>query len=597
MEEWNFACPDWQERLRDGRSLIPPLPLDKALANRAVSIFNKLRLPDVAGRPMLRDAAGDWQRDIVAALFGSLDRNGRRHVRRVLNLIPKKNNKTTGSAAIMLTALLMDDEPRQMYSLLGATQAIADRGFVQAQGMIAADPVLSQRFLVQAHRKTILDQVTDSTLKVQTFDEKVVTGDIPKGVLIDELHILGKVNYAKRVWGQIWGGLVARPGGFLIEITTQSDEPPAGVFADELRLARRIRDGLVSGPAATMLPVLYEFPEEVQAHKDRLWLNPALWPMVLPNLGRSVHLDLLLEQFAEAVEKGREEENRWASQHLNVQIGLGLQDERWIGADYWEGAAWEKLRDLDVLLERCEVAVVGMDGGGLDDLTGVCVCGRDKETKVWLYWFHAYAHRKVLELRKDIVPRLMDFEADGNLTFWGDVNHQIDVAALLEGEAAAMARGQDDADVVAIVKVCKHVRESGLMPAEGSIGVDRAAIGALLDALRDAGFTISTAEVHADVEAVSQSAANMNSAILTLQRKLASGGAAHGGTRLMAWCVGNAKAVQRGNSVAIDKQVSGKAKIDPLIAGVVATKLMEGDPVAADAAIVSPYATRGLLVI
>jgi hypothetical protein len=597
MNEWTFACPDWKDRLREGRSLIPDLPLDQKLAARAVGIFNKLRLPDVVGNPMLRDAGGDWQRDIVAALFGSLDRNGRRRVRRLLNLIPKKNNKTTGSAAIMLTALLMDDEPRQMYSLLGATQAIADRGFIQAEGMIKADPVLRDRFHVQSHRKTILDQKTDTTLKVQTFDEKVVTGDIPKGVLIDELHILGKVHYAKRVWGQIWGGLVSRPGGFLLEITTQSDEPPAGVFAEELRLARGIRDGKVTGAAAaSLLPVLYEFPEEIQAHKDRLWLDPKLWSMVLPNLGRSVHLDLLLEQFAETVEKGREEENRWASQHLNVQIGLGLQDERWIGADYWEGASWLKLRDLDVLLDRCEVAVIGIDGGGLDDLTGICVLGRDKATKVWLYWNHAWAHRKVLELRKDIGSVLLDFEADGDLTFWGQIESQADVAAMLEGDEVALQRGQDDEDVVAIVQLCKRVRESGLMPAEGKIGLDRACIGALLDALAEAGFTLSTAEAGADVEAVSQSAANMNSAILTLQRKLEAGGAAHGGTRLMSWCVSNAKAVQRGNSVAIDKQVSGKAKIDPLIAAFVATKLMEANPVA-DIKIASPYASRGLVVI
>ncbi|WP_408585930.1 terminase large subunit domain-containing protein [Novosphingobium sp.] len=582
MDEWSFACPDWEERLRDGRSLIPDLPLDKALARRAVGIFNKMRLPDVAGFPSLREAGGDWQRDIVAALFGSLDRNGRRRVRRLFNLIPKKNNKTTGSAAIMLTALLMDNEPRQKYSLLGATQAIADRGFDQAYGMIMADPVLKGRFLPKPHLKTIVDLVTDSTLKVQTFDEKVVTGDIPKGMLIDELHILGKVHYARRVWGQLWGGLVARPGGFLIEISTQSDEAPAGVFADELKLARRIRDGKVTGAAATMLPVLYELPERIQSAKERLWLNPDVWPLVLPNLGRSVHMDLLLEQFAEAVEKGREEENRWASQHLNVQIGMGLQDERWLGADYWEGAAWEPLRDLDTLLARSEVAVIGMDGGGLDDLTGVCVLGRDKVTKVWLYWCHAWAHRKVLEIRKDIAPRLIDFEEDGDLTFWGAIEGQADVASLLEGEAEAIERGIDDDDVIAIVNVCKRVRDSGLLPKEGAIGTDRAAIGALLDALREAGFTLSTAEAGAAVEAVSQSAANMNSAILTLQRKLEAGGAAHGGTRLMAWCVGNAKAVQRGNAVAIDKQVSGKAKIDPLIAAFVATKLMEADPVASN---------------
>jgi phage terminase large subunit-like protein len=50
---WRFACPDWQQRLTEGRSLVPDLPLDEAAASKAVDIFNMLRLPDVVGQPPL----------------------------------------------------------------------------------------------------------------------------------------------------------------------------------------------------------------------------------------------------------------------------------------------------------------------------------------------------------------------------------------------------------------------------------------------------------------------------------------------------------------------------------------------------------------
>ncbi|WP_277666511.1 hypothetical protein, partial [Novosphingobium lindaniclasticum] len=46
MDVWNFACPDWKDRLREGRSLVPDLPLNRPVASRAVQIFNKLRLTD-----------------------------------------------------------------------------------------------------------------------------------------------------------------------------------------------------------------------------------------------------------------------------------------------------------------------------------------------------------------------------------------------------------------------------------------------------------------------------------------------------------------------------------------------------------------------
>jgi phage terminase large subunit-like protein len=52
----------------------------------------------------------------------------------------------------------------------------------------------------------------------------------------------------------------------------------------------------------------------------------------------------------------------------------------------------------------------------------------------------------------------------------------------------------------------------------------------------------------------------------------------HGGQRLMAWCVGNAKVEPRGNAILITKQASGTAKIDPLMAMFDAVSLMALNP-------------------
>ncbi|MGA8156601.1 MAG: hypothetical protein WB822_10420 [Rhodoplanes sp.] len=57
----------------------------------------------------------------------------------------------------------------------------------------------------------------------------------------------------------------------------------------------------------------------------------------------------------------------------------------------------------------------------------------------------------------------------------------------------------------------------------------------------------------------------LNGAIKTTERKLAGGELIHDGSALMAWCVGNAKVEPKGNAVTITKQVSGAAKIDPLM--------------------------------
>jgi phage terminase large subunit-like protein len=63
---------------------------------------------------------------------------------------------------------------------------------------------------------------------------------------------------------------------------------------------------------------------------------------------------------------------------------------------------------------------------------------------------------------------------------------------------------------------------------------------------------------------------------------------------MMAWCVGNTKAVQKGSGISVEKETSGKAKIDPVIAMFNAMMLMDFNPVAAG---VSVYAERGIRII
>jgi len=52
---------------------------------------------------------------------------------------------------------------------------------------------------------------------------------------------------------------------------------------------------------------------------------------------------------------------------------------------------------------------------------------------------------------------------------------------------------------------------------------------------------------------------------VNVERRLASGTLWHSGSALMAYCVGNARVVERGNAALITKEAS-KGKIDPLMA-------------------------------
>ena len=370
-------------------------------------------------------------------MFGSLDDEGVRHVPEVFALVGKKNSKTTSGAGLMVTALLMNEVPWAEFLFIGPTQEIADLAFQQAAGMVEADPdgYLAKRFHVVDHKKTIRDRRNKAFVKVKTFDMKVMTGSKPIGVLIDELHVMEAIHYAARVVGQIRGALESKKNSFLLIITTQSDEPPAGVFRAELQYARGVRAGRIV--ESRMLPLLYEFPEAMQTDRSKPWADPTYWPMVMPNLGRSLHLDTMIAGYRAAKEKGEEEERRWASQHLNIEIGLALQSDNWVGADFW-AASPAHIASLAELKARCEVVVVGIDGGGLDDLLGLTLLGPERGTGRWLAWSRAWAHKIVLERRKEIASRLLDFEKEGTLTIvetpGADVAAVADIVCEIEAE-------------------------------------------------------------------------------------------------------------------------------------------------------------------
>lgn len=373
-----FACPDWWEKIQAGQTPMPAVPLNERRAAKALAFFNRLRLPDVAGNPPLAEACGDWFRDILASEDPVTKR---RLVWELLCMVPKKNSKTTYVAALGLTALYMEETSNCQMLLVAPSQNISERCFGQAQGMIRLDARLNVIFRVQDYLTCITRRKTETKLDVKSFDTAIVTGEIPILTIIDELHELGKKAKALAVMQQIRGGGITMKGGQVLMISTQSDEVPAGIWKTELTKARAVRDGK-GGSNPILLPILYEFPHELQ-RDQRYWRDPRNWAPILPNLGRSIDPDRLAEDYENNGKVNLEAETIWVSQHLNIEIGVGQKTDAWAGAEFWAQGEDETLT-LEEILGRCDAVVVGGDGGGLDDLWGVSVVGRDRVTRDYL---------------------------------------------------------------------------------------------------------------------------------------------------------------------------------------------------------------------
>ncbi|WP_336598424.1 terminase large subunit domain-containing protein [Paraburkholderia bengalensis] len=357
--EWTTACPDWADRLRTGRSIIPP-PIFPDQAAQALEVFKQLKIVDAPGSPTFGEACADWVFDLVASVFGAYDaESGRRLITEWFICLPKKNSKSTLAAGIMMTAVILNWRMSAEYAILAPTIEVANNSFAPSRDMVKYDEELDELFQVQTHVKTISHRTMGATLKVVAADSNTVGGKKSVGTLVDELWLFGKQPDAENMLREAIGGLASRPEGFVIYLTTQSDDPPAGVFRQKLQYARDVRDGKIED--RRFVPVIFEHPPEMVARK--LHLLPENLGMVNPNLGYSVDQEFLEREFRKAQTEGEESFRGFLAKHANVEIGLALRSDRWAGADFWQQQAGAAI-SLAMLIARSEVIDVGIDGGG-----------------------------------------------------------------------------------------------------------------------------------------------------------------------------------------------------------------------------------------
>lgn len=541
LPDWKTACPDWEERIVAKQSLMPCKPLFPDVADIALRIFNELILVDVMDSPKMGEVTLPWVLEFVAAIFGSYNpETKRRLIREFFLLISKKNTKSTIAAGIMMTALILNDRKSAELIIIAPTKEVADNSFNPIRDFIRADEELSEMINISEHTKTVTHLGTGATLKVIAAESNAAAGKKASIILIDEVWLFGKRANAESMFREAKGGLASRPEGCVVYLSTMSDEVPCGVFKQLLDYARDIRDGIKVNPQ--FLPLIYEFPKWMLEAGEHL--KPENFYITNPNLGASVDVDYLINEFEKVRDAGEESLRDFLAKHLNVEIGMNLRANRWAGAEFWLPQA--KKFTIEKLIDQSDVITMGIDGGGLDDLLGFAVLGRHAKSRKWWLWNHAWCQEIALERRKENAPKYKDFAAENTLTIVERVGPDIDQLA----------------------KIAKKVFDSGKLD---KIGLDPLGLGGLLDGLLAMGIP------QEQMIAVAQGY-KLAGYIQTTERKLAEGSLYHTGSQLMTWCVGNARVVMKGNGMMISKQESGTAKIDPLIATFNAVALMSMNP-------------------
>lgn len=285
-----------------------------------------------AGKPFELEP---WQRDqIIRPAFGWKRRADlRRRYRIVYVEVPRKNGKSQLAAGIALYLVHCDDEPGAEIYSLAADRSQAAIVFDEAASMCRASPRLASR--CEIYRREIYVPSNRSYYRVLSSDVPTKHGLNPHGILFDELH----VQDDRELWDTLRTGRGSRRQPLTFALTTAGYDKKT-LCGEMHARAIAVRDGLVRDD--TFLPVVYGI------HEGDDWEDREVWARVNPNLGVSVPMEYLEQEYREAKESPAFQ-NTFRRLYLDEWV---QQSIRWIdqkkwaacaGAVPWQGMA-EKLR-------------------------------------------------------------------------------------------------------------------------------------------------------------------------------------------------------------------------------------------------------------
>lgn len=226
-----------------------------------------------AGKPVLLEL---WQKAILSALFGFVDRKtGKRQYRELLLIVARKNGKSTLAAAIGVYLLVADREPGPEIYSAATKRDQAKIIWSESVNMIRHSPALNKRCKCLVSK--IRCNFNGGTFAPLASDTNNQDGLNIHGALIDELHAIKDKN----AYDVLVDGMSAREQPICI-ITSTAGTIRDNIFDLKYEEGAKIVAGYGDPEGyhdETILPVMYELDKREE------WVKPESWGKANPALG------------------------------------------------------------------------------------------------------------------------------------------------------------------------------------------------------------------------------------------------------------------------------------------------------------------------
>ena len=321
------GAPDWALRvIQNTEPESNGFYFDWEEADRRVRfIESHCRYPEgpMAGKLMRLDA---WQKEmIIYPAFGWKERDtGLRRYRTVFLAIPRKNAKTTLTAAISLSILFQDGEiAAQIYAAAGEK---GQAGLIHKvmKYMIAADTEMNKRSELYRDEIRFDFKQQQSFVKVLSADARTKHGFNAHAILFDELH----TQPNRDLWDVLTSSQLSREQPITMVMTTAGTDTNSMCY-EYWEYSRSVRDGVIVDDR--WLPVMFE------AQDGDDWHDPQTWRKANPALGSFLTEKNFRIEYEKAV-KMPSYINTFKNLHLNIWSNTL---ESWISDEDWMSCAGE----------------------------------------------------------------------------------------------------------------------------------------------------------------------------------------------------------------------------------------------------------------
>lgn len=357
-----LACERHLRDVEDGH--LRGLVWDDDAADHAIRFIEQLRHSkgEWAGQRFILE---DWQVFIVGSVFGWYRADGTRRFREAHTEVARKNGKTQLLAAIGLYLAFADGEAGAEVYSAATKRDQAKLCWEEARRMVEQTPALKSRVVITPSKSNLARLDTYSKFEPVGRDADTLDGLNPHAAIIDELH----AHTSRDMVDVLRTALGARRQPLLWSITTAGSNQQS-IWWESRSYAANVLEGIVEDDA------LFAYIATLDPGDD--WRDESVWPKGNPNLGVSVKLDGLREEFrrAEAIPA---QQNAFRRLRLNEPTE---QSERWLDMATWDrnAAAPEVAPGMTVF--------AGLDLSSTIDLTA-CVAvaprdgGYDVLTRFW----------------------------------------------------------------------------------------------------------------------------------------------------------------------------------------------------------------------